>query len=398
MLEKRYHYSEKGQARAEDTGLHDALSELKTNITQELDANNLRPLRENPVQELAEETVASEFFQELSDSEQREVLRAINRFVEGDVDTLTWLVEGERSDSNLLGLPEAESKPRAAQEDLVTLIGTRALDFYGAEQKSWLDNWEKNGFKGKLDAAIFATAASIDNMERCTEEPDESFGYSVSYNTYRNILLGASMHGDFRITQYDTHPHGPISPTGRKVEFAPNGKEIIMYAQHSMEPLIAMQTLNHLYRIHNNEGEIESLLEAVNGQIEKDDSQAETVDSDDHEDRDTKMFVYTLQNIKEQWRGGTMTVKKDGIVLERFIAHPGNRNTWLKILSFPECLRFAQVNYTDEGGEWDSQYIDIPNEHLADFLAALHGQTKRSTGLTSPNAIETLLQAAAPDG
>lgn len=395
MLEKRYHYSERGQARAEDTELHDALGELETDITQELDTNNFRPWRENPVQELAEEAVASEFFHELSDSEQREVLRAINRFVESDMDTLTWLVEGERSDSNLLGLPEAESKPRAAREDLITLIGTRALDFYGAEQKSWLDNWEKNGFKGKLDAAIFATAASIDNMERCTEEPGESLGYSVSHNTYRNILLGASMHGDFRITQYDTHPHGPISPTGRKVEFAPNGEEITMHSQHSMEPLIATRTLEHLYRAYNNEEEIRSLLKAVNKQINKESNQTGTGDSDDHEDRDTRMFVYMLEDIKKEWGNDTVTTNEDGAVLEQFMAHPGNHNTWLKMLSFPEYLRFTRVNYTTES-EWCSQYIDIPNEHLTDFLVALHRQTKNEAGLTASNAIEILLQAAPP--
>lgn len=393
MLEERYHYSENGGAIAKGTGLHDALDELETDVTQEL-AVTRELLEGNPVEGLAGETVASEYFRDLSDSEQREVLRAINRFETG-AQTLTWLIEGEPNGSNLLGLPRAESKKTATPEDLIALIGASALDFYGTEQRAWLDNWREGGFRSKLDAAVFATAAAMDNTERYAEEPGGSFSYRIGYNTRRNILLGATMHGDFRITQQDTHPHGATSPTGRKVEFAPNGAKINVGSYHSSEPLIAMRTLEHLYRTHNNE-EIRSLLEAVHGQIEEDDSQAEMGNFGDYGDGDIRIVVHMLQRSKKQWQESGMTSDGDGSVLEQLMVYPGDHNIGLEIVSFPECVRFAQTNCTTDG-ERDSQYIDIPNEHIADFLAALHRQTKSGTGRTAPDAIDTLLQVAAPD-
>lgn len=393
MLEKRYHYSEKGQAIAEDTGLHDALGELETDATQEL-TNPLGFMGIDPVQELTVETVASAYFQELSDLEQREVLRAINRFAADEADALSWLVEGERSDDNLLGLPETESKERATREDLITLIGASALDFYEAEQKSWLENWREHGFKGKLDAAIFATAAAMDNMERYMEEPGGSFSYRIGHNTCRNIWLGATLHGDFRMEQYDTHPHGATTPAGRKVDFAPNGEEVSIGSYHSSEPLIATRALEHLYRTHGSKEEIRSLLEAVNEQIKADDSRAERGNFGDYGDGGTRIIVDMLERSKKQWREGDLASDKDGTVLEQLMVHPGSHSARLEIVSFSEYLHFVQTNYTVEG-EHDSQCIDIPNDHVADFLAALYRQTKSGAGRTAPGAIETLLQTAA---
>lgn len=393
MEEKRYHYSKSGEGMAENSGLHDALGELETDITQELDSNNRRPRETSPVQELAEETIASEFFQGLEDAEQREVIRAINRFAGREVDTLSWLVEGERGDDNLLDLPAAESTPRAIPEDLITLIGASALDLFGTEQKSWLENWQENGFRGELDAAIFATAAAMDNMDRYREKPGGYFGYSVSHNTYRNVLVSATFDGSFRMEQYDTHPHGTTTPIGRKVEFAPNGEKKSADSYHSTEPLIATRTLEHLYRTRDSKKEINSLLETVNEQIRKDNSQAEMGNFGDYGDGDTRIVVDMLQRTKKQWRDGTMNTGEDNPVLEQLMIYPGNYNVSLRIVSFPEHLRFAQTNYTVRG-ELIDEYIDIPDEHLADFLAALHRQTKSGAGRTSPDAIETLLDKA----
>lgn len=394
MDERKYHYSKKGEAVAKNTGLHDALNGLETDVTGEL-TDHMRPPGAVPVQELTAEMLNSAYFEELSDEEQAEVLHNINRF--GEVEALSWLVEGsESSDDDLLELPKVESRHSARREDLITLIGASALDFYETQRRSWLDNWEENGFRNKLDAAIFATAASMSGLERRMRDPGGTFGYKTGHNTYRNIFLGATMHGDFRMTQFDTWPQGAVSPTGRRVEFAPEGEKVTIGSYHSTETSMAIQVLRHFYHIHESEEEIRPLLEDINKHIKKEDSPSYMGNFADYGDIDIKKVIEIYKLNKEWWLESAAALDEDGTVLEQFMVSPGDHNVRFEIVSFPEYLSFTQT-FGAEGSEEDRRSIDIPNECLSDFLLALYQQTKSGAGRTAPEAIEALLKTAESD-
>lgn len=390
MMERSYHLSCNGEGIAEETDLRKAINSLKTDITEEFTGWRRDRNDSDPIETLAQEVLASEYFEDLSDEEQREVLHNLNRF--GRVDNLTWIVESEQREDTLLDMPQASKREKAVPTDLIVLIGAAALDFYETEESSWLESWREQGFDGKLEAARFATAVALEDNRFTIREKGGVFSYNTGSNTRRRVWVGGTLHGDFRISQRDVHPDGAVTPTGSSVEFAPSVEPTVVGAYHSVEPHVAESVIKHMYFTAPQEAALKEKLADVSNRIGEEEI-IEVGNFADYGTENTRRIVKEFLEYKQHWIDRPLPLSEEGRILDRYILNPGRNSQHLKIVSFPDRLRYLQSFSQAESEEKDRQFIDIPNEHLDNFLVALHEQARSGAGRTSPTTIAALINA-----
>lgn len=339
------------------------------------------------------ELLASGSYSRLDGSEKNIVMRAINKFYEGEPE---WGIEGEISRDNLLGLPLIERRIDALSGDLMLCGGFTLLDIDRVDPGFWERNPEvatrRLGFANMVGAALLAGAA---------EDPQSrpnSFQYIKTPFITEEFTIAGDVHGDLRIAAYESYPHGSIDPTGMKVGYAPYGNPRFASAYHSSEPVLLIYLLQHMDAIGMPEDEQkkmidESIHEFVGSPSDEEDKSAFSGFFGDYGDEGDLSFH--MANMEAYFSGKTKpdVAVDSGILWSEMIVSPQGR--WrLQVRTEGDTFVLQNVNKNEDGTiQGKSPPVEIPSSQIYPFVTALLRQASLGAGRTAPASLLKVLSS-----
>lgn len=283
--------------------------------------------------------------------------------------------------------------------DKYVLSGVVGLNFVNHRNQVHLlarSRYKDYGFDSYVDATSFVGAylvsAHTDALnKRFQIESDNGFVFTEG-NVKSEISVGASFHGDFRITQTSALTSDIISPLNNKVEFSPN-KGITVAGYHSCEVMLLTDLLTSTFL----DGGIEELKKCI------------------------EEFEYIYNYLGVDYRRGNFADYGDSMSdhfalssLSNLIEdddYQKNAERPLTALPYLPQSPTLMASYSDDKGglilckieesnyDIDKKTLDSPDraihikkEHRQGFFAALIGQTKAGLGRTSPLQLVNIIE------
>jgi hypothetical protein len=352
-------------------------------------------------QDVVVEYLGSDFYKSLDYVDKAQAHSAISRLT-GYYEDKTfeysepqgeWRLLGEESDDALIPAPKELRRLPADNMDGLLLSGAVALDVVKAKPRI-IEGYAEHGFKSRLDFAVFIGACTVaEVMSRkasLLNGYDSWTGFSFSDGLDElKILLGGTLHGDFRLRQERSFKGKAVSPIGTEVEFSPV-EYLTPGTYHSSEPSLLSAIMRQVNVRAGKQATLEmcrNILEELNNDPEiNNPAMGNFGDWGDHDIRDA-LFEHKLSLMGAGIYG--MGDTADALMLEDTLVDPNNHDIRFQMVGLSDRIR---MHLADRRTDCTWESIEIPNEYLPAFAKALVEQTATGLGRTSPTVMLAILQ------
>jgi hypothetical protein len=304
----------------------------------------------------------------------------------------SWKRTGELAQDTLFPNHSIDQFMPATDEDRFILSGIVGLQLVDFRQRCHLlarSRYQEYGFKNFNESCAFVGAYVVSTL--CEDYRERIYGGTPSFTYEDNglshkILIGGSLHGDFRMSEARSLTHDIISPINTETEFSPVDG-VYVSAYHSIEPSIVESMLVHELL----KGDKQSLNRLIDELI---DICRPLVDSEGNVKHKIGNFAdYGQDGISDHLVPIEILLAgeklRDEKILCETIINPGNSDDVFAVISLEGGIRFENScsNYDDEY----YSYIDINRQQFGDLFNALLSQTQAGLGRTAPYQLIKLI-------
>lgn len=310
------------------------------------------------------------------------------------LDSYDWGSVAAVEQGELLGLDTVKPFIHGGQDTAVILSGA-----YGAAVRSMLGKRHKQevseilGLEQEKDALSrlvkLGGAAYCFTQEWPTARQHDmvSFDYVDEARQERvHTNISATLHGDFRTSQYASPSVAYVTPTGERMPFGPVGEEAIIPFYHSSELGILTALLLHQLRRGVTP---EELLRGIASELEVvPESRGYGSSMFGDFGSDTMAVRQAAEELHFRLQDGDTFYDRDSLYTNRPYLHMGDDNRTSHVRSTEAGVHFV---FEDEGRLSDNDEFIVPNEYINRYVAYLASQ---EFGRTDIGSMRMLIRAA----
>jgi len=328
--------------------------------------------------EYQESFIKGRFFAELNDYEKAVSVRALQIDESDSWHALTG--EGQESDNMLFESDAPGARPFTSASPTDKLVLSGAIGSELLVESKRLSALMAEITPGRLDQAVLLGGVAMVAAQRNRSIDSLSYESSVGDGVGARTMLGADIHGDFRMRRQSRAQHGFIDPLGRVSIAGPVGEAENVAAYHSTEPQILATVLRYMVQRQGKTRE----------QVFKEVSTIPLKfrDRDPLNPFDQNPFADFGQNDGDmggRWLHSALDRHEEGPLLTSIYVHPGAKDNRLVMIAEEGGIRFSQ-----QVNEKEFKGLFIPDGELAQFSSTLIAS---EFGRTSVSALLNVLHA-----
>jgi len=314
-----------------------------------------------------------------------------------------WRRTGELAKDTLFPNHIIDQFTPATEDDNFVLSGIVGLQLVDFRQRCHLlarSRYQEYSFKSFNESCAFVGAYVIAGLSEDSREKlygnTPSFTY-VSDGVSHKIMVGGTIHGDFRMSETRTLSKGIISPINTETEFSPR-RVMNVSAYHSVEPDVVESMLLQELQVCDKQGLTGLVNEFIDVFKDLHPTLANLAREAAGNPFDTGFADYgtrddiddTIIKINLLLEG---KLRRDRDALFATIVFPIKSDIRFEIISLENGIRLQNTGYYDEDHNEITPFIDINRQHFGDLFKTLLLQTQAALGRTSPQQLIKLIFA-----
>lgn len=377
MTKRRFTFSAAGESLAKNAGLVEAATAFKKENNLYADEIDRRSLDRDETERWGELRGEAHDLAKKGAVTPPEIDFVLARLSREPV--TVWAIEGENTESNLLGIPEiARRVATSPLQDACVLSGTEGL--YLLNEHAEVRTALENELKHPLAAAAFAGAYLL-------KEPKAiAVTKQVESGIVREISFPADMHGDFRIAVGESYRNGSITPLGENVVFAPLPERKVFAAYHSVEPEILLAAMKYLDVIGMRKADQIMLFESI---VEQAGDVSYGGNFGDFGDDDLEESFYVIEDENRYWDKTIARARaQPKFELMSSIVLPQNQTTRF-VIAVRDTQFVIKNVWKGESGE-ESESFELGADELAVFIKVM---IMSPGGRTAPQTLIAMIKA-----